>query len=480
MLNHLTEETYTETLEIFLNTKAWREALPRWCQLSGLDATQEPSHLKRAMSAQIAHLDQIINAQINEILHEPLFQAMEARWRGVHYLIKAAENSSLIKIRLLDVSWTEIHRDTTRFMEFDQSELFAKIYSEEFGSPGGTPFSLLLGDYALDITGPEANFNITALTGIVNVAAASFSPFIAAVKPTAFGVDDFTTPLSFTNIESVFKQASYTAWNEFRKNPDTRFLGLTLPRVIFREPYKNQSLRLGKFLFQETISNNVNDYLWGNGCFAFGIVVIRSFLLTGWPASIRGVKSIEEAGGIVEGLPMITQHQGQLSEKFSTELLIDNQDESVIAELGLIPLCQYGDTGKALFYSNASVFNAKQSSNQHENTNTKLSSLLQYVLSASRFAHYIKIMGRNWIGSLYTANDLQMKLNQWINNFVATNDIEETTRRRYPLQEGKIEVEEMTEKPGAYHCTIYLKPKLQLEKIDTALKLTTELTEIKN
>ena len=479
MLNHLTEESYHDQLETFLGTRSWRAALPLWCQLAGLDPKQNPIHLKRAISAQIAQLDQIFNAQINEVLHEPLFQAMAARWRGVHYLIKASEDSPLIQIRLLDVTWAEIHRDSTRFMEFDQTELFAKIYSEEFGSPGGIPFSLLLGDYALDITGPEAHFNITALTGITTVAAASFAPFIAAVKPSAFGVDDFTTPLSFTDIENVFKQASYTAWNEFRKNPDTRFLGLTLPRVIFREPYKNQSLQLGKFLFQEAIGNNVNDYLWGNGCFAFGIVVIRSFLLTGWPAAIRGVKPVEEAGGIVEGLPIVIQHQGQLAAKFSTELLIDNQDESIIAELGLIPLCQYGESGKAMFYSNASVFNAKQSENERENTNTKLSSLLQYILSASRFAHYIKMIGRNWIGSMYTANELQSKLNRWITNFVASNDVEEILRKRYPLQQAQVEIEEALGRPGVYHCVMYLKPKLQLEKVDTALKLVTELAEIK-
>jgi type VI secretion system protein ImpD len=480
MLNHLTTESDSEQLAVFLSTRSWKEALPLWCQLSNLDPTQDPIHLKRAISGQIAQLDQIINAQLNEVLHAPLFQEMEARWRGVRYLIRATENNPALIIRILDVTWPEIHRDTTRFMEFDQTELFSKIYSEEFGTPGGIPFSLLLGDYRLDITGPEASFNFTTLRGIVDVAAASFAPFIAAVKPTAFGVDDFTTPLSFIGIDSVFKQFAYTQWQEFRKNPDTRFLGLTLPRVIFREPYKNQSLQMGKFLFQEEIGNNVDDYLWGNGCFALGLVIIRSFLLTAWPAAIRGVNEQDGPGGVVEGLPVITQHEGQLSEKFSTEILIDNQDESIIAELGFIPICQYGDSGKAIFYSNVSVFNTRQSGNEHENMNLTLSSFLQYILSASRFAHYVKIMGRDWIGSMDTASELHLKLTRWLSHFVASNDVEGKLRVRYPLQEGRVDVEEVLGRAGVYRCVMYLRPKLQLEKVDTALQLVTELAEIKH
>ncbi len=446
--------------------------------MENISEANEPQVLLRRVNHQIAALDELINLQLNNILHHPLLQALEARWRGLSYIIDAKENSSEIIIKLLDITWQEMHRDLTRHMEFDQSELFAKIYSAEFGSPGGKPFGLLIGDYTAHIQGPTTKFDFDVLEGMASIAAASFAPFVAAVAPTAFGVDDFANPLSFSSLDKLFKQEAYGRWRQLRNHPDTRFVGLTMPRVILRAPYENLRIHRGSFRFQEKVTENIEHYLWGNGSFAFGVAVVRSFLLTGWPGTIRGAKPADEAGGIIEGLPVITHYHGNLIEKFSTELLIDTQDESYIADSGLIPICQYADTGKAILYSNASVFNSHQSGDEHENINMKLSSMLQYILSASRFAHYVKILGRDWIGTMHSTVEVENKLNRWITDFVASNDVDGDLRIKYPLQEAKVEVTEKIGTADKYRCVIYLRPKLQLEKVDTTLKLITELQSI--
>lgn len=435
--------------------------------------------LKRTINGYIAYLDLKIHEQLNQILHDPLFQEMEARWRGVHYLIESAEeDSEHTHIRILDITWKEIHRDLTRTMEFDQSELFAKIYSDEFGTPGGTPYGLLIGDYTVHITGPQSTFDLTVLSGLASICAASFCPFVAATGPDTFGVESFETPFSFSNLEKFFKQTAYSRWQQFRKNPDTRFIGLTLPRVIFRKPYSAFRFKNADFFFQEEITHQVDHYLWGNGAFAFGMAVVGSFAVTGWPSSIRGIRDPEQPSGIVHGLPRIQNHNDLSQEKFSTELMIDSQDESEIAEAGFIPICQYGEEGNPIFYSNSSVFNPKQSPNDRENINMKLSSMLQYILAASRFAHYLKIMGRDWVGSLSYAQEIEQKLNNWIRNFVASNEVNKDYRIRYPLQDAKVKVSDSPDKIGFYQCIIYLRPRLQLEKVDTSLQLATDIFQV--
>jgi type VI secretion system ImpC/EvpB family protein len=430
------------------------------------------------LSRDIARLDVLLNRQVNAILHHPAFQRLEASWRGLRWLVEQVPEEVAIKVRVLDLTWRELTRDLEKALEFDQSQLFRKVYGEEFGTPGGEPFGVLLGDYAIwPRPGPDhATDDIEALLRISSVAAAAFAPFIAAVHPSMFELDSFAELERPLDLARSFERIDYLKWRAFRRSEDARFVGLTLPRVLARLPYRFDAGRVDAFPFREEVeAASRGGYLWGTPVYAFGSTLVRAFAESGWFASIRGAPG----GGLVTGLPVHccgTDRFG-VAPKCSTDVMITDAQEKELGELGFIPLCHCPDTDLAAFYGNQSVQRPATFDELAATMNARLSAMLQYMLCVSRFAHYVKVIARDRVGSLATAGECEDYLQRWLTKYVTTDDAAgPDTKARYPLREARTQVKELPGKPGSYFCVVHLRPHFQLEQVTTSVRLATQLT----
>lgn len=434
-----------------------------------------------AVHRTVARIDRLISQQINAIIHHPRFQAMEAAWRGIWYLVLQAEGARNIKIKVLDIQWSEIARDIDKALDFDQSQLFHKIYSSEYGQPGGEPFGVLIGDYQIAHR-PSARHpqdDMTTLEGLAQVASAAFAPFIASASPELFGLDDFAKLGEPINLEAIFAQEEYIRWRALREKSDARFIGLTLPRTLMRRPYRTTTGSYKGVPFREEKGGRHSDgYLWGSASFAFGGVLIREFANVGWFGHIRGVPRNQVGGGLVTTLPVdhFDHDPSALAPKPLTEVVISDRRERELAELGLIPLCQSYQTPFAAFYSNASIQKPRRAADQ--SVNAKLSAMLQHVLCGSRVAHYIKVMIRDKIGAFISADECEQFLRQWLFRYTTgREDLEWEEQARYPLREAAVNVEEHPERPGQYLCKIHLVPHYQVDQMVSELELVTELVQ---
>lgn len=472
-------------LEKLNNTHNFEDKLRLFLELNHIKKPIDKTQLMHLISLYIAGIDELLNAQINAILHDKKFQQLEASWRGLDYLVSEADELENIKIKFLDVSWSQLVRDLERAIEFDQSSLFRKVYNAEFGTAGGEPFGVLLGDYSIrHKPGPGYKTDdIGALKEISQVAAAAFAPFIASVDPVLFGLDDFSGLGLPINLQTIFSQAEYRNWNSFRETEDSRFVGLTLPKVLMRLPYEYDTYRSDGFNFQEDVSRpDGQDYLWGNACYAFGAILIQSFAHNAWFTDIRGCHEGTDRGGVVSHLPVpsFKTDKPGVALKYSTDVLITDYSEKVISEFGFIPLCHSKDTTHAVFYGNQSVQGAMSYDKKIAEINAKMSAMLQYILCASRFAHYIKIIGREKVGSFFSAEECERYLHNWLLSYsTASSSGTEEHLAKYPLSEARVEVKEVRGKPGVYSCITYLKPHMQLDQMVSAVKLVTELAEAK-
>jgi type VI secretion system protein ImpD len=487
LLDHLLSLPIAEPespLERFLQERSPWRALAAWIkpgkEWSGPDLKQR---VISRLNCDLARIDALLNEQVNAIIHHRSFQRLEASWRGLHFLVHRIEDGTAIKVRVLNVTWKELTRDLERALEFDQSQLFRKVYNEEFGTPGGEPYGLLLADYELRHK-PAADHptdDTAALGKIAEVAAASFAPFIAAVDPMLFEFADFTELEIIQNLPRLFDHTDYVKWRAMRDSEDSRFVGLVLPRVLARLPYSSDGGRDDQFPFREDVSNpDRAEYLWGNAIYAFGSVVIRSFAESGWPSSIRGVSRDVDGGGLVVGLP--AHHFGanprSVAPKTSTEVLVTDAREKELGELGFIALCHCADTELCTFYGNQSLQKPKVYEELTATMNSRLSSMLQYMLCVARFAHYLKVLARDKVGSFMTPEECEDFLMRWLRNYImGRDDASPEMKARYPLREGTVKVREIPGKPGCYQSEIHLKPHYQLDQMVGSVRLMTELNQ---
>ena len=471
-------------LRRFLEERSPAEALSLWLRLTrGAGRPANKEQVVRSLGRAIAALDAAITGQVNAILHHPRFQRLESAWRGLHYLVQQAEGAENVKIRVLSVSWRDLSRDAERAIEFDQSQLFRKVYSEEFDTPGGEPFGVLLGDFDIRhrLTEEHPVDDLATLKAISGVAAAAFAPFVTAAHPALFGLNEFATLEQPLNLPRTFDQLEYLKWQEFRTSEDSRFVGLVLPRVLMRLPYEDDGTRADGFRFREEVTGPDREkYLWGSAAYAFGAVLIRAFAQSNWLADIRGVRRDEEGGGIVSGLPVhsfATDKRG-VAAKSSTEVLISDRQESELSRLGFVPLCHCADTDYSAFYTNQSAQKPKSYDEPGATMNARISSMLQYTLCVSRFAHYLKAIARDKMGAFSDPEDCEDFLHRWLQKYV-TPDSEASAevKARFPLREARVEVSEQPGKPGSYRCTAHLWPHFELEELAATLKVTTELTK---
>jgi type VI secretion system protein ImpC len=425
------------------------------------------------INARIAQIDHLLSIQLNEILHHPEFQKLEGSWRGLKFMLDQSETSDMLKIKVLNCSKKELLRDLQRAPEFDQSALFKKVYEEEFGIFGGAPFGALLGNYEFG-KGPE---DLELLEKISNTASAAHAPFLTAASPELFNMESFSNLDAPRDIGKIFDTTEYAKWKSFRQSEDSRYVALTLPHILMRLPYGKDNVQVDGFNYEEAVDGTDHSkYLWGNAAWALGSKLTQSFAQFSWCASIRGV----EGGGLVEGLPAHTfrTDEGDVALKCPTEIAISDRREKELADQGFAPLVHCKGTDYAAFFSVQSAQKPKLFDKEAANANARLSAQLPYILAVSRFAHYLKAMMRDKIGSFMSRVECERFLNQWITNYVTPDDnASASTKASHPLREASIEVSEIPGKPGAYRAVAFLKPHFQLDELSVSLRLVAELPQ---
>jgi type VI secretion system protein ImpD len=427
----------------------------------------------------IALIDELVTEQVNAVIHNPRFQALEASWRSLRRLVGTTMGNPRIKLRVLDLRWKELCRDLERAIEFDQSHLFRKIYEDEFGTPGGEPFGLLIGDYQIAHRPGQGRptDDVAAVRGMSRIAAAAFAPFILGVSPELFGLDSFAELSLPLDLPAVFRLPEYHRWRSFQETEDSRFVGLVLPRVLVRERYRDDDTRIDGFRFEEGCGTH-EEVLWGSGAYAFASVVMQAFAESGWFTQIRGGVLGIEQGGLVPDLetPSFETDRKGVATIFPGEVMLEDRQESELGELGFISMLRANGTSLGVFCGNASAQHPRSYDRLAATVNARLSSMLQYVLCVCRFAHYVKVIGRETVGSVKSPAEIEERLQSWITGYVSSSDhVQLATLARYPLQEARIEVKELPGKPGAYYCTAYLKPHFQIERVETSFRLVTDL-----
>lgn len=475
-------QAYITNLAEFLDESDVKRALLYWLiEYEDFSKIKTKQDIVFAINRAIANIDELVNDQLNLILHHEKFQKLEASWRGLWFLVVQADGAVNIKIRLLDISWAEVVKDIGRALEFDQSQLFKKIYSEEYGTPGGEPYGVIIGDYEIShkVSKKHPLDDVATLDGLAQIAAAAFAPFIASASSELFGVDDFSTLGMPLNLQTIFSQQEYIKWRALRDKADSRFVVLAVPRILMRLPYRTRpGSYKGIYFYEKSNTSGMNNYLWGNAAYAMGSILVREFTNVGWFGHIRGVPRNQISGGLLTNLPVdcFATDTDDIAHKPVTDVIITDTLERELSDLGLMPLCQCYDTPFAAFYNNQSIQNPKSYSNHDANVNAKLSAMLQHVMCGSRIAHYIKVMIRDKVGSFVTAADCEEYLREWLFKYTTgREDLDWEEQARYPLREAAVNVKEHPGKPGEYLCVIHLRPHYQLDQMVSELELVTEL-----
>ncbi|MEI8372976.1 MAG: type VI secretion system contractile sheath large subunit [Planctomycetota bacterium] len=426
------------------------------------------------LSRDVAELDRCLGEQVDAVLHHPRFQSLEAAWRGLELLIEGTGGQENLKVKVLHLPKAQLDADLHGAIEFDQSAFFRKVYEEEYGMAGGEPYGILLGNYEFR----NSPSDIELLSKIKEVAAAAFAPFVAGVDPMLFGLPHFGLLPRISNLGELFNSLKFLKWNALREQEDSRYLGLVLPRIAMRLPYTRDPQRVDGFVYEEDVSAaDGMSYLWGNAAFAFGNVVIRAFALSGWFADIRGIAGGADSGGVVD-LPSQsfgTDRPG-VAVKCSIDSILSEARDKELSDLGFITLCDCEDTAYSAFFANQSIQKTKVYHEEEGTTNARISSMLQYVFCASRFAHYLKVIGRDKVGQVPDRRQLQSLLHDWIHQYVAADPgASAATRAKYPLREALIEIDEHPADPGHFRLKLFLAPHVQLDQLSAGIRLVTAL-----
>jgi type VI secretion system protein ImpC len=423
------------------------------------------------INARIAQIDHLLSLQLNEIMHAPELQKLEASWRGLKYLLNNSETGVGLKIKVLNVSKKELLRDLQRAAEFDQSTLWKKVYEEEFGMFGGAPFGALLGDYEFGKSGQD----IELLEKVAQVAAGAHAPFLTASSSDMFNLESFTAIDQPRDLAKVFDTTEYARWKGFRQSEDSRYVALTVPHILMRLPYGKDNVPVEEFNYEEGVDGNDHGkYLWGNAAWALGARLTNAYAAYGWCACIRGV----ESGGLVEGLPVHTfkTDEGDIAMKCPTETPITDRREKELADLGFAPLVHCKGTDYAAFFSVQSTQKPKVYDQPAASANARISAQLPYILAVSRFAHYLKAMMRDKIGGYTSQSEAQSFLNRWIGQYVVSNDDAPfNVKAQRPLKEARVDVSEIPGKPGCYRAVAFLRPHFQLDELTISMRLVADL-----
>ena len=428
--------------------------------------------MEASIVARIAEIDRLLTAQLNEIMHAEEFQKLEGSWRGLHHLVFESETSTMLKIKVMNVSKKDLGKDLEKAIEFDQSALFKKIYEEEFGTFGGAP--VRRAHRRLRVQQPPAGHGDVS-KGYRTSPPPPTPRSSRPPRPSCSAGTRSPTSSKCRDLAKIFDRTEYLKWRSFRESEDSRYVGLCLPHTLMRLPYGQETQPTETFNFEEDVDGTDHKkYLWGNAAYSFGTRLTEAFALYNWCVAIRGV----EGGGLVQGLPFHTfrTDEGEIALKCPTEISITDRREKEFSDLGFIPLVHCKNTDYAAFFGAQSCQKAKKYDLDSANANARLSTQLQYILAVSRFAHYLKAMMRDKIGSFMSRKDCEYFLNQWIMHYVTPDDTASpSVKAQYPLRDAKIEVAEVPGKPGAYKAIAFLRPHFQLDELTVSLRLVAEL-----
>jgi type VI secretion system protein ImpC len=424
-----------------------------------------------AINSRIAEIDRLLSAQLNEIMHNEEFQKLEGSWRGLNQLVMNSETSPMLKIRVMNVNKKDLLKDLEKAVEFDQSALFKKVYEDEYGTFGGAPFGALIGDYEFG-NHPQ---DMALLEKVAQVAAAAHAPFLSAAAPDLFGWETFSEMTEVRDVSKIFDRTEYAKWRSFRESEDSRYVGLTLPHTLGRVPYGAATKPTETFRFEEdTDGKDHKKYLWTNAAYSLGTRLTEAFAMYGWCVAIRGV----EGGGLVDSLPTHTfqTDEGEVAMKCPTEVAITDRREKEFSDNGFIPLVHCKGTDYAAFFGMQSANKAKKYDTDAANANARLSTQLQYMFATSRFAHYLKAMMRDKIGSFMSRGEAEAFLNRWITNYVLDSDSgSQQAKAKKPLRDARVDVAEIPGKPGCYRAVAFLRPHFQLDELSVSLRLVADL-----
>lgn len=422
----------------------------------------------------IAELDHKLTEQVNQIIHAERFQQVEGAWRGLHHLITNTETDEMLKIRVMNVTKKDLGKTLKKFkgVAWDQSPLFKKLYEEEYGTLGGEPFGCLVGDYYFDHTPPD----VELLGQIAQIAAAAHAPFISGAGSALFGMDSWQELSNPRDLAKIFSTPDYAAWRSLRDAEDSRYVGLAMPRFLSRLPYGAKTDPVEEFDFEEETGSGIHSkYTWANAAYAMAVNINRSFKLYGWCSSIRGV----ESGGSVEGLPVHTfpSDDGGVDMKCPTEIAITDRREKELADAGLMPILHRKNTDVAAFIGAQSLQKPTEYTDPDATSNSRLSGRLPYLFACCRFAHYLKCMVRDKVGSFKERADMERYLSDWIKGYVLGNpeNAGDTLKAQKPLAGAEVKVEEVEGNPGYYSARFYLRPHYQLEGVNVTLSLVSRL-----
>jgi type VI secretion system protein ImpC len=427
-----------------------------------------------SINALIAAIDAKLTEQINLIIHDESFQQLEGAWRGLHHLVNNTETDETLKIKVFNVSKKEIGKSLKKFRgtAWDQSPVFKKIYEEEYGQFGGEPFGLLVGDYYFD----HSPMDTQLLGDIAGVASAAHAPFIAAAAPTLLQMDTWNELANPRDLTKIFQTPEYAAWRSLRESEDSRYIGLAMPRFLARLPYGSKTDPVEEFAFEEdTEGADSAKYSWANSAYAMATNITRAFKLYGWTSRIRGV----ESGGAVEGLPTHTfpSDDGGVAMKCPCEIAISDRREAELAKNGFMPLIYKKNSDFAAFIGAQSLQKPQEYDDPAATANANLAARLPYLFATCRFAHYLKCMVRDKIGSTMTMSQVENWLQTWINRYVdgSPDSSLEEYKATHPLAEAKVVMEANEENPGYYSAKFYLKPHYQLEGLTVSLRLVSRM-----
>jgi type VI secretion system protein ImpC len=433
----------------------------------------------KSITSIIAQIDKKLTEQVNLILHHEDFQNLEGSWRGLHYMVNNTETDEMLKIKVMNISKKELGKTLKKYKgtSWDQSPLFKKLYEEEFGTFGGEPFGCLMGDYHFD-NSPQ---DVELLAQIGQISAASHAPFIAGVSPRVLQMDSWSELANPRDLTKIFSTPDYAAWRSLRESEDSRYIGLAMPRFLSRLPYGAKTDPVDEFDFEEdTEAANSKNYTWSNAAYAMATNINRSFKLYGWCSRIRGI----ESGGAVENLPVhsFPTDDGGVDMKCPTEIAISDRREAELAKSGFMPLIHKKNSDFAAFIGAQSLQKPAEYDDPDATANANLAARLPYLFATCRFAHYLKCMVRDKVGSFKERADMERWLNDWILNYVdgSPEFSSEEVKAQKPLAAAEVVVEEVEGNPGYYTSKFYLRPHYQLEGLTVSLRLVSKLPSAKS
>jgi type VI secretion system protein ImpC len=458
--------------------EAVQRAVRTLAQQALVDTSVVSDDAVRTIEKIIAEIDKKLTEQINKILHHEDYQKLEGAWRGLHYLVNNTETDEMLKIRVMNASKADVARSLKRYKgtNWDQSPLFKRVYEAEYGQLGGEPYGCLVGDYHFDQSPPD----VELLGELAKNAAAAHCPFISGASPALLQMDSWQELSNPRDLTKIFQTPEYAAWRSLREADDAKYVGLAMPRFLARLPYGAKTNPVEEFNFEEVTEGGAHDkYNWANAAYAMAVNINRAFKQYGWCTTIRGV----ESGGAVPNLPVhaFPTDEGSIDSKCPTEIAISDRREAELAKNGLMPLVHRKNSDFAAFIGAQSLYKPSEYQDADATANENLGARLPYMFATCRFAHFLKCMVRDKIGSFKSATDMQVDLQQWILQYVDGDpaNSSEATKASRPLAAAEIVVEEVEGNPGYYTSKFFLKPHYQLEGLSVSLRLTSKLPSAK-